>query len=256
MNNMSGTMNSGPLISVVIATFNSERDIRGCIRSIASQEYKNIEIVVADGASTDNTVAILKELSETHRITFTSQPDKGIYDALNRGAQMAKGDWLHFLGSDDRLLPGFSELAQKLEDPNAVYYGNTTEFVRKGIKPVYTLLTGKFTTYRLAKECMNHQAILYPARVFKLYSYNLRYKVYADYVVNLHVWGNSSFKKLHFPITIASYNMSGFSTMNVDPVFIKEKPTIIRKSMGWVMYFRWLYKRYRKRRKDGIVDYY
>ena len=233
------------LVSVIIATYNAGEHIRECLESIISQAEKNIEIVLIDGGSTDNTLSIIKEF-ENENIVWISEPDKGIYDALNKGVKISKGKWLYFMGTDDRLLPGFSEMTSKLKDESSVYYGNTEPHYYGDDKPSYELLGGEFSNYRLAKYCINHQAIVYTANVFLKYNYDLKYKVFADYALNLKVWGDRDFKKVFYPITIARYNMTGFSSVNKDALFKKEKPQLIRKYMGWFIYLRFLYKRYKK----------
>lgn len=239
-------MNERPddvLISIIIATYNAGRHLSECLQSVKSQTVQGLEVVIVDGGSTDETITIIKE-SDITRLKWVSEADKGIYDALNKGVKMASGKWVYFLGADDRLLPGFSELAAHLQDDHTVYYGNSDAYNDKG--PLeYPLLQGSFGRYRLAKHCMNHQSIIYPSTVFRKYTYDLRYKVFADYALNLQLWGDRSFRKQHYPITVVLYNMTGFSFVTKDNVFLKDKMTIIRKGMGWGMYFRMLIKRYK-----------
>ncbi|SKA47845.1 Glycosyltransferase involved in cell wall bisynthesis [Chitinophaga eiseniae] len=243
---MSGT----PAISIIIATYNTAKDIGGCLDSIAAQSFNDLEVVIVDGGSTDQTMALVKSYAARFPLKWCSEKDNGIYDALNKGVKMASGRWLYFLGADDRVLPGFSELAGKLEDEHAVYYGITREYHSDGRAPV-GLLTGEFSKYRMAKGAINHQAILYPAAVFQHYAYNLRYRVYSDYELNIRVWGDTRFKKLFYPIPVVSYNMTGFSANNPDTVFLAEKPGIIRESFGWLVYVRFMLKEWKRRRKQS-----
>ncbi|MBK1438645.1 glycosyltransferase [Parapedobacter sp. ISTM3] len=234
-----------PVISIIIATYNAEHCLSDCLVSIANQSFREMEVVVIDGGSTDRTVDLLKA-AEIDKLRWISEPDKGIYDALNKGVRVANGRWLHFLGADDRLLPGFSELAFKLTDEDTVYYGNS--------EPADRLPQGAFSNYRLAKYCMNHQSILYPARVFKKYRYDLKYKVFADYALNICVWGDSDFIKKHFPITVVKYQMDGFSSTTIDIQFLKDRERLIRRYFGLVVYLRYLYKKYKTRNISGGID--
>lgn len=240
MENKHSTTEAGNMVSIIIATYNSGKYIRECLSSILSLGITTIEVVLVDGGSTDNTFEIVKEFNSS-QVSWKSGPDKGIYDALNKGIARTTGKWLYFMGADDRLLPGFGEMMQHLQDENTVYYGNTTEFF-EGDGPQYLLLKGAFSQYRLAKFCMNHQTILYPANVFKKYHYDLRYKVFADYALNIRVWGDSTFKKMFYPITIARYNMNGFSSLTKDKdfVFQQDKFRLVKESMGWSIYLRLL----------------
>ena len=111
-----------PLVSVITAVFNGEAFIASCIESVLSQDYPNIEHIVLDGGSTDGTVAILRKYQD--QIAFwQSEPDNGVFDAWNKGLDLACGEWIAFLGADDCYLPGavsaYIELAQ--QNPEAEF---------------------------------------------------------------------------------------------------------------------------------------
>ncbi|MBP6680302.1 MAG: glycosyltransferase, partial [Saprospiraceae bacterium] len=88
-----------PLVTIVTATYNSEKTIRDTLSSVASQDYPRIEHVIVDGLSTDNTLAIVREFPHVSRII--SEKDKGIYDAMNKGINSSAGDIIGMLNSDD-----------------------------------------------------------------------------------------------------------------------------------------------------------
>ncbi len=93
------------LISIIIATYNAGKTLNRCLSSISSQLNDNCELLIIDGGSKDNTLEIIK--SYGNKVTcLISEPDKGIYDAWNKGVMLASGDWLMFVGADDELLPG------------------------------------------------------------------------------------------------------------------------------------------------------
>lgn len=87
-------------ISIVTVTYNSVSTVENCISSINEQTFKDIDYVVVDGSSTDGTLDLLKKNSK-YISTLISQPDNGIYDAMNKGISLAKGDIIGFLNSDD-----------------------------------------------------------------------------------------------------------------------------------------------------------
>lgn len=94
------------LISVITASYNSEKTIADTFKSVLNQSYRPVQYLVVDGASTDNTLQIIKEYEPLFRakgidFKWISEPDKGIYDAWNKGLEMADGEWIGFLGSDD-----------------------------------------------------------------------------------------------------------------------------------------------------------
>lgn len=103
-----------PQVSIIIATFNSEATLDAALRSVENQSYQQWECIIVDGQSQDGTVSIIKSHTACDpRFRFISEPDNGIYDALNKGVKMATGTWIHCLGSDDRLTSdGISKLME------------------------------------------------------------------------------------------------------------------------------------------------
>jgi len=94
-------MKKPPVISIITVAYNAAADIEGTIQSVLSQSYTHVEYLIIDGASTDNTVNIVKKY-ET-QLKWQSEPDKGLYDAMNKGLQKATGDFVLFLNAGDRL---------------------------------------------------------------------------------------------------------------------------------------------------------
>lgn len=94
-------------ISIITATYNSSATIRDCVLSINQQTYDDIEHIIIDGSSTDNTVNIIKSLP--NRVTkIISEPDNGIYDAMNKGIAVATGDIIGILNSDDYYIDNYA----------------------------------------------------------------------------------------------------------------------------------------------------
>ena len=93
-------MERQPVFSIITVTYNAERWLERTILSVLSQSYPNIEYIIIDGGSTDGTVDIIKKYEE--RIAYwVSEPDKGIYDAMNKGIQKATGEWINFMNAGD-----------------------------------------------------------------------------------------------------------------------------------------------------------
>ncbi len=122
-------------ISIVTVAFNSAATIRDTFDSVLSQTYHDIEYIVVDGVSKDNTVAIIKEYESKFegRMRWVSEPDKGLYDAMNKGIRMATGDVVGIINSDDlyeneQVIAQVAEAFQK-EDVDCVY-GNL-KFVKE-----------------------------------------------------------------------------------------------------------------------------
>jgi glycosyltransferase involved in cell wall biosynthesis len=223
-----------PLVSILIVTFNAEKHLEACLASIAAQTYPALEVVIIDGKSTDRTVDIIKNY--THIVQFwLSEPDKGIYDAMNKGLKYITGDWVYFLGADDTLLPDFSKmLLHEVRDDRYIYYGNTL-FKNEKYK-------GYLNRYRQAKHGFNHQTMIYPAKVFKKYSYNTKYKISADRMLNIDCMNDTNFEFKYVDYIIARFNDTGVSTLYEDPVFEKEKYRIVFKNFGFLIGIRFLIK--------------
>jgi len=92
--------NIPPLISIIVAVFNASKTLQQCIDSVAQQTYANKELIIIDGGSKDGTVDLL-EANQQQISYWISEPDKGIYNAWNKGLSQAKGEWICFLGADD-----------------------------------------------------------------------------------------------------------------------------------------------------------
>jgi glycosyltransferase involved in cell wall biosynthesis len=100
-----------PLVSIVTPVLNGASSIGRSLASVATQTYPNIEHVVIDGGSIDGTAAIVRSFTAAHPITWVSEPDRGMYDAVNKGLALAEGHVLAYLNSDDVYLPWSVDLA-------------------------------------------------------------------------------------------------------------------------------------------------
>ena len=93
-------------VSIVTATYNCGRTLRALLDSLARQTYRKIEHVIVDGVSTDDTLKLMENYAENvdYEVKIVSEPDEGVYDALNKGIKLATGDVLGLLHSDDMLV--------------------------------------------------------------------------------------------------------------------------------------------------------
>lgn len=206
-----------PFFSIIIPTYNSAVTLATCLDCILGQSFKNIEVLIVDGNSKDCTIAIVKEYAGNHQnIKWISENDNGIYDAMNKGIRMAKGEWLYFLGSDDTLHDIVT--LQQVHDIDKqgfnVIYGNArivgdTSWSKNG-----DLYDGIFNLEKLLKKNVCHQAIFYNKKSFLPTSpiFNTNYKLCADYDFNLRCWAKQSF--LFIDIVIADFYGGGESTKN------------------------------------------
>lgn len=235
-----------PLVSIVIVTYNAEVHLRECLNSILNQMNLDFELLIFDGKSTDSTLSIINEYDNSINY-WQSEPDKGIYDAMNKAIRFCKGKWMLFLGADDRLLHGFSEMLNQLIDARTIYYGDCMTSVE--------LYGGKFSAYKVSKRNICQQGIFYTAEVFKKYTFNVKYAVFADYLLNIQCWGDPDFKKKYIPLKIAAYNLNGYSSFASDDAFKKDKALFVKKYLGIWIYLRYTFRKAKSLRK-GDKDFF
>jgi glycosyltransferase involved in cell wall biosynthesis len=228
---ISGPNNVQPLVSVVCVTYNAAKTLPALIESIRERKTNEIEFIIVDGGSTDGTIDILTENNSLVDF-WISGPDKGIYDAMNKSLNYAKGKWLIFMGADDVLADGFTDMLSLLKDPDTIYYGNVNFYGKDFAK--------KYDDYYLTKSNICHQAIFYPRAVFENYKYDLRYQVYADYHLNLQCWKDSRFKFVYAGHYVASFPAGGFSTYTKDDAFENDRDSLFKKYLKPASYYRYL----------------
>ena len=175
-----------PLISIIIATYNVENDLQKCLNSIVLQIKNIAEILVIDGGSTDNTVELIKS-NKKNIAYWISEPDKGIYDAWNKGILHAKGGWIMFLGADDLLVENTLEiyreyLEKENSNDNLEFISCKNQIVDSNNKPI-RLKGGKFKwPLFLKKMTIAHPGALHSKILFEKYgNFNPDIKIVGDY---------------------------------------------------------------------------
>ena len=216
------------LISIIIATYNCGQKIENTLDSIFSQNEELYEVIVFDGASTDDTLEYLKKY-ET-RLTLISEKDGGVYDAFNKGIDLAAGEYIYFIGAGDCLKPRIlEEIAQYLppESPTLVY--GVCYFVKQ---KVYN--GRKFGNFDFVFTNICHQGEFYHRRIFEIVGkYDPQYKVFADWFFNLRCFLDEKVAKQFIPLVVADYEEGGLSaTLNNDPQFKKDFPQFVKKKLG------------------------
>ena len=115
----------GPLVSIITPVLNRESMIGRCLASVAKQRYPRIEHIVVDGGSTDGTLDVIRAFERSNSIRWTSGPDGGMYDAINKGLAVAQGEILAYVNSDDLYLPWSVEVAARSLGQEAdIIYGD------------------------------------------------------------------------------------------------------------------------------------
>jgi glycosyltransferase involved in cell wall biosynthesis len=156
-----------PLITIIIPAFNAAVCIREALNSLLQQSFTAFEVLVVDGVSRDNTLAIVQELAERdNRVRFISEKDAGIYDAMNKGIGLAAGEWLYFLGADDALYNEqvLEKVAPVLQQTNALLvYGWAIKTIgTTGRLPTINCYGRIFRTrpFSITGKCLSWQAAI------------------------------------------------------------------------------------------------
>jgi glycosyltransferase involved in cell wall biosynthesis len=213
-----------PQLSVIIPSFNSGKTIGKALQSIVSQLYKDYECMVIDGGSTDNTLAIIAEFSKKHQsIRYHSEPDKGIYDAMNKGIQSTSGQYLYFMGSDDELYNNsvFEGIFSPSNFTSDDFIYGKVIFKHSGLP-----FGGPTDYFKVIRNLENicHQAILYKRTIFETMGlYDLHFPIYADFNLNVKCFANNTISKKYIDSIFCIFNEKGASsTRGRNDFFIQE----------------------------------
>lgn len=200
-----------PKISVITVCYNAVDIIEETILSVINQTYSYLEYIVIDGASTDGTVDVVRKYSDRISV-FVSEPDKGIYDAMNKGIKVATGDWINFMNAGDTFFSNsiLKEVSDYLADGIDILYGDTMLIfsmtkILKHADPIDTIKD---------KMAFGHQASFINAQFHKSLLYDISFLSSGDYNFFYNAYMNGAFFK-YVPLVIANYEAeSGISASN------------------------------------------
>lgn len=203
--------------SIITAVYNVADKIEKTIKSVISQNEELYEYIIVDGNSQDGTVEILERYQKDYpnNIRFISEPDKGIYDAMNKGIDMAEGEYLLFIGAGDTLRDNILQtvkdmLSFKIE----MVYGLLFLEKRKMI------FGGEYDKYKITARAIPHPATFYKKEIFQIMGkYSLSYPIAADYDFNIKCFGNNNIYKKYIDIIVANFEEGGISDIGRDEAF-------------------------------------
>jgi len=232
-------------ISIITVCYNSEKLIKRCIDSVLpllKERNDLLEYIIVDGASKDNTLSIIKSnTSDCQNVRIISEPDKGIYDAMNKGIRAAEGEYVYFLNSDDALIPSdFAKLLDFVDKDNSfdcVYCDvertdlsdNGTEVCKKIWKP--------YDDFRILNIGMifSHQGtICKKDTVIRLGLFDLQFKIAADWDLILRIYKNGG-KFKYLPLCVAKFSYGGAS----EKFCFREKHLVRKKNKCYRLYDYW-----------------
>ncbi|NTW30005.1 MAG: glycosyltransferase [Candidatus Moranbacteria bacterium] len=204
--------------TIITPTYNSAKDIEKCLRSVADQGFESKEHLIIDSASTDGTRGIVQTYIEQYpHILMISEKDAGIYDAMNRGVALARGEWVIFLGSDDELYDSsvLEDISDFLAEDTELLYGDVW------LKGVLKRYGGRFPLLRLQIMNICQQSIFYRRSIFDTVGeFDARFKISADWDFNLRCFQNPRIKRHYVNRLIARYALTGYSAGKIDITFL------------------------------------
>lgn len=198
-------MNRGIKISIITVVYNGERFLEQAINSVLKQTYRNIEYILIDGGSTDKTVDIIKKY-ESQIAYWVSEPDKGIYDAINKGIEKATGELIGIINSDDWYELDTLENVAKMYDPDTVIYGLIKNWSNES--PVNI---SSFFPTMIPEKMIPHPTCFVPKNIYQKYGiFDLNYKSCADYQFVLRLY-RSGVKFVMIEKVLSNFRLGGVS---------------------------------------------
>lgn len=199
-------MNAQAILSIVTVVRNDRQGLASTLASVYSQTARrDIQMIVIDGNSTDDTLAA----TQGYKLdVLISEPDTGLYDAMNKGLDHATGKYVYFLNSGDSFdsAETVEKIISNFEDNDAVYYCSV-EIQSNDVKWLSAPLQSKYFNYDAYLP--HHQSIFYPKYFYKTNRYNLAYKIQAD--IDYTTRAVKLCRKIFIPLRITHSTLGGFS---------------------------------------------
>ena len=206
-------------LSIITVCYNSVQTIAHCLASVADQSFSQIEHIVIDGASTDGTAALVRDKGH-HVVQLVSEPDHGIYDAMNKGLALATGDIIGILNADDRYADKkvLTRVATQMARQNLdILYGDVAFFQPDDpSKLVRRFSSARFNPGRIGWGWMPaHPALFVRREVFeRVGPYRTDYKIAGDYEWVARAFSAGPMRHAYLPEVLVHMQMGGVSTRN------------------------------------------
>ena len=199
---------NAPLITIVTVCYNVARVLEKTVRSVIGQTFRNLEYLIIDGASKDNTLAVLEPYRE--HIRLVSEQDKGLYDAMNKGIRLASGEWILFMNADDvfvdeRVVADVAAFITAHPEADVVY-GDSEQVLDYGVYPVCPK-----EAFKDNKISISHQAAFVRTEVLRSHPFDLKYHYAADFEQLSHFYLEGR-TFVHIDRMVARVEMRGGTT--------------------------------------------
>ena len=199
-----------PKISIITVVLNDKNLLIKTIKSVTSQDYSNLEHIIIDGGSFDGTIKFIEKL-KSDKFKWTSEPDMGIYDAMNKGLKLSDGEWVIFLNAGDCFASNtiVSEVFKNIDARKDLIYGNTLFISDKKEE----LIEAKEPETLWRALNFNHNSLFTKRELLEEHPFNLEYKIVAD--SEFVIWAYKQSKSFfNTKILINKYNRGGYSDIN------------------------------------------
>lgn len=233
-----------PLISIITVCYNSEKTIGGTIESILNQLYTNIEYILVDGSSKDKTLEIIKSYEESFRrknikYKWISEPDKGIYDAMNKGIEMASGELIGIINSDDWYeLDALNIIVEQIKPEVDLYYGNLKIYKEDIFSHVQ--IASKNLEKLKKGMIVPHPTVFVRKKVYDIIGkFSLEFKIAADWDFLLRAYLNNLIF-LKIDNNIANFRLGGESYI-FNKKYILEKSKVRKKNRVFKLFDKYYY---------------
>ena len=216
-----------PLFSIVIPVSHAAVKLERSIASVLAQPRELFELIVIDKNSQDATLEVLRA-HEAH-LRWISEPDIGVYDAMNKGISRTTGRYLYFLGAGDCLRAGVLAKVVSHLPKNRIGFVYGDVFMRDR----NVVWDGPWNTEKFRTRTPCQQAIFYDRRIFARHGFfEQRFKTMADYAMNIRCVGDRHIEKIYIPEIIADYEGAGYSANVPDELFHRERPKLLKRHLG------------------------
>jgi len=225
-------------LSVITINLNNLVGLKKTVESVLSQTYNDFEYIIIDGASTDGSAEYVKELnSDRKNLKILSDPDTGIYNAMNKGLVLAKGEYVHFLNSGDFLVDEkvYSEIFRKLLTKADVIYGNRMDVYPDGQQALNKGFQKSGLTFGdVFQGCIPHTSAFTKRSLFDSFGlFNESNRIVSDTEFYLKIIGLGGCSTEYIDVTVSYFDMSGISkNKNTQALQQSEFETMKRKVLS------------------------
>ena len=202
-----------PLITIITVVYNGEKYLEQTIESVINQTYKNIEYIIIDGGSTDKTLDIIKKYEKNIEY-WVSEPDKGLYDAMNKGIKLANGELIGMINSDDWYELDTVETvvnAYKKHPTKTIFHADRYDIDNQGNQTIRKFNTSEFK-FKYYGMTYNHPSMFITPGEYAKHLYNTKLRSMSDFQFVLEAYLRDKETLFYLDNAIVNYRLDGISS--------------------------------------------